>query len=289
MPPVNYDMLSAMEKSCSKEKFLGGLEILLKLLTNIINDPSNSKYRSFKLENKTIKEKVLCISGMHDFLKGLGFVESSGTMTLNDTVLINDIRMSRDSIQSRYDALKKGGATGAADVVKAGPSKIPVEGRPKFHGKFSGNAIKYPGDSSSHPFLVNIDELLNQVLSYEDTALREFGRSLIPEEKLKMETLGRMRIIQKAIKSGNKKEEPVYEDLFIVVLTEWFNRSFFTWVNNVPCQVCGSEIGTRQTSYVENGIRVEEIFCCNRPTKFYRYNDIATLLVTRKVRKRRDK
>lgn len=281
MPPVNLDKFTVMEKSCSKGKFLVGIEIVLKLLTNIINDPSNSKYRSFKLENKSIKEKLLSISGMRDFLQGLGFVESSGTMNLNETVLINEIRKSRDFIQSRYDILLKSSST---DVAQAGPSKSSIEGRPKFHGKYSGNIVKYPGDGySSNSFLANIDALLNQVLSYEDTALQKFGRSLIPEEKLKLKALERMRSIQKEIKAGSEKDEPAYEDLFIGVLVEWFNRSFFTWINKVPCQVCGSEVGTRQTSYIENGVRVEEIFCCNRPTKFYRYNDIATLLVTRKV------
>lgn len=282
MPPINRELLAVMEKSSPKAKFLSGLEIVLKLLGNIINDPSNSKYRSFKLENKTIKEKILSIAGMHDLLLGLGFVESSGSMNLDDRALINDIRHSRDFIQSRYDELLKGNSPSPDEV--AGPSKLPLEGRPRFNGKYSGNTLKYPGDGSSHPFLINIDVMLNQVLSYEDTALHAFGRSLIPEEKLKLETLERMRMIQKAIKSGTKKEDPVYEDLFISVLVEWFNRSFFTWVNKVPCQVCGSETGTRQTSYMENGVRVEEIFCCNRPTKFYRYNDISKLLVTRKVK-----
>lgn len=279
MAPINSNKLMAMEKSCSKAVFLEGLSILLRIISNILKDPANPKYRSFKLENKTIKEKVLCITGMKEFLLDLGFVEASGSMNLTANVLLNDLRIYLDLVQSRHDQLLKDNVpvAPAPGPSKRTVSKDPPASRPTFHGKFSGSRkINLP--RSSHPFLANIDGILQQVLTYEDAALQEFGRSLIPLEKLREETLQRMRLIQKKSQS-----DPVYEDLFIFVFTEWFQRSFFTWINKVACSVCGSQIGTRQTSYIEKGIRVEEIFCCNRPSKFYRYNDIATLLVTRQV------
>lgn len=278
MAPIN-NKLMVMEKSCSKPVFLEGLSIILKLLQNILSDPVNPKYRSFKLENKTIKEKVLCISGMKEFLLNLGFVESSGSMNLTANVLLNDLRINRDLVQAKHDQLSKNNVAVAPAPGPSYPkdSKAKPPSRPTFHGKYSGSR-KIALPRSSHPFLANIDGILQQVLGYEDVALQEFGRSLIPLEKLREETLRRMRVIQKKSRS-----DPVYEDLFMVVFTEWFQRSFFTWINKVACAVCGSQTGTSQTSYIEKGIRVEEIFCCNRPSKFYRYNDIATLLVTRQV------
>lgn len=285
MAPIPTGQLLAMEKTCSKDAFLGGLSIIIKLLNNIISDPGNPKYRSFKLENKTIKEKVLSISGMTEFLTSLGFVESSGSMNLSDNVLINDLRMNRDIVQTKHDTLLKEPVT-IPEIPTPGPSKAPIHvtpGRPTFHGKYSGSP-KIHLQPSTHPFLAQIDGILQQVLSYEDAALKDFGRSLIPVEKLRLETLERMRVMQKRVKSDNAGQDPVYDDIFLIVFTEWFSRHFFTWINKVPCKVCGSQVGTRPSpSYVDKGVRVEEIFCCGQPSKFYRYNDIATLLVTRQV------
>lgn len=287
MPAIPTSQLLAMEKSCSRDAFLGGLAILIKLLNNVIEQPGNPKYRSFKLENKTIKEKVLSILGMKEFIIQLGFVESSGCLNLGDKVLINDLRINRDLIQTRHVAVLKG-TVPDKDTPTPGPSKLqdPVTrpGRPTFHGKHS-RIPTVTLERSSHPFLANIDAILQQVLGYEDEALKEFGRSLIPVEKLRLETIERLRVMQKNIRSGTGTgQDPVYDDIFLVVFTEWFSRRFFTWVNKVPCKVCGSQVGTRPSpSYVEQGVRVEEIFCCGQPSKFYRYNDIATLLVTRQV------
>lgn len=280
MTRISTSRLEGMEKATQKSVFLDGLVVVLKLLSNILKEPANPKYRSFKLENKTIKEKVLSITGMKEFLVELGFVESAGALNLSGSVLINDLRIIRDQIQERHDLLLRPSRSCATEMTgdnsKPGPSKIPLS-RPQFKGKLT-KPKKMTWEPSSHPFLANIDGILQQVLTYEDKELQEFGRSLIPVEKLREETLERMRAIQKKTRT-----DPVYEDLFLVVLVEWFNRSFFTWINKMPCKVCGSQVGTRQSSYVERGVRVEEIFCCNQPTKFFRYNDIATLLVTRMV------
>lgn len=231
------------------------------------------------MDNKTIKEKVLSIVGMKQFLIEVGFVESSGSLNLGDNVLLNDLRIVRDAIQSRHDLLLKGEVPTPPAAIP-GPSKVHPPSRPRFHGKYSG-IPKVNLKPSAHPFLQHIDSILQQVLSYEDAALQEFGRSLVPAEKLRLEALERLRVMQKM---GLSPDPPVYDDIFLVVFTEWFSHSFFTWINKVACKVCGSQEGTRQSpSYVENGVRVEEIFCCGQPSKFYRYNDIATLLVTRQV------
>lgn len=224
----------------------------------------------------------MSIKGMKQFLLDLGFVEASGSFNLSQNVLINDLRIMRDTIKNRHDLLLKGNVP-EPPMATPGPSKVQIPGRPRFNGKYSCTR-KVTLECSTHPFLSTIDGILQQVLSYEDAALQEFGRSLIPVEKLRLEALERMRVLQKSLSVKDGSQDPVYEDVLLIVFTEWFNRSFFTWVNKVPCKVCGSIEGTRQSpSYVENGIRVEEIFCCGQPSKFYRYNDIATLLVTRQV------
>lgn len=282
MAPISTDKFLAMEKSHSRESFVEGLAIVVKLLSNIIADPTNTKYRSFRLENKTIKDKVLSIVGMKDYLISIGFIEAAGSLILSDKVLIKDLRVTRDYIQSRHDnpLPVKAYSPNASPVPVPGPSKNIPPARPRYHGRYSGSP-RVNLEPSNNSFIANINSLVRQVLSYEDKALQEFGRSLVPTEKLREETIKRLRMMQK---KDPTRSDLVYEDVFLVVFTEWFNRCFFTWVNAVPCKVCGATTGTRQSpSYIENGIRVEEIFCCGQPSKFYRYNDIATLLVTRQV------
>lgn len=56
-----------------EERFTTGCTILLKLLDNVIRDPNNAKFRSIRLENRTIAEKLLAVPGMMECLLGIGF------------------------------------------------------------------------------------------------------------------------------------------------------------------------------------------------------------------------
>ena len=50
--------------------------MFLRLLGNIISDPTNPKYRQVKLTNKTIEEKLLPASGAFEILFSVGFEEA---------------------------------------------------------------------------------------------------------------------------------------------------------------------------------------------------------------------
>lgn len=50
--------------------------------------------------------------------------------------------------------------------------------------------------------------------------------------------------------------EPLYEDLFLCELLEWFNTQFFSWVDKIQCKVC-SKSKSAENSSTENGVRVE--------------------------------
>lgn len=66
---VNVECLNSSVRYCD------GVVILLKLLDNVIREPQNSKYRTIRLENKVIKEKLLCLNGIRELLAGIGFEE----------------------------------------------------------------------------------------------------------------------------------------------------------------------------------------------------------------------
>lgn len=118
---------------------------------------------------------------------------------------------------------------------------------------------------------------------YEDEHLQELGRQSIPIGRLTENVLKNMRRLQKQIPSKKiNQEDPCFKDWFLVELTRWFKEEFFTWVNSLPCKVCGIETGNPKRTFIDEGVRVEAFKCCNTTTKFYRYNDVVQLLRTRK-------
>ena len=58
------------------------VNILVKLLTNVVNHPGELKYRQVRLGNKTIEEKLLPASGAFEVLFSCGFEESDDKLVL---------------------------------------------------------------------------------------------------------------------------------------------------------------------------------------------------------------
>ena len=57
-------------------------DILVRLLSNVLNDPNNTKYRQIKLANKTIEEKLLPANGAFEILFSVGFEEADDKLIL---------------------------------------------------------------------------------------------------------------------------------------------------------------------------------------------------------------
>ena len=58
-------------------------EILVKLLSNVIRDPNNMKYRSIRLSNPKIESKLLAANGAFETLFSVGFEEVRKKSVLN--------------------------------------------------------------------------------------------------------------------------------------------------------------------------------------------------------------
>merc|ERR1719411_785133 len=58
------------------------VNILVKLLTNVVNHPGELKYRQVRLGNKTIEEKLLPASGAFETLFSCGFEETDDRLVL---------------------------------------------------------------------------------------------------------------------------------------------------------------------------------------------------------------
>lgn len=111
-------------------------------------------------------------------------------------------------------------------------------------------------------FLQSLESTSDQVQQYEDDRLQYYGRKMIPIQTLTENAMKNMRAVQKQQLSQPKDKaddikDPSFDDWLLVELTKWFNESFFTWINKIPCKVCGREDGKASGSVIENGVRVE--------------------------------
>ncbi|KAL1394616.1 hypothetical protein pipiens_011831 [Culex pipiens pipiens] len=290
MTTLNESLVIALERSNGRDSFLTGAETLLRLLDNIIRDPQNGKFRTVRLENKTIKEKLLACSGMKQLMLEIGYVEVNGTLSLPSNVVIAKLRKYRDFIAERMELCKNPGAakpSTSKDVQQPlleAKERVVSVPRPTIRaGSAFQKRIAFPKIVCARNALLQQLELLSdQVMQYEDEELLESGRNLVPLETLKTRAMEKLRQVQKLVKAGTfDGEEPWLEDLILEELVGWFKADFFRWVNALPCTVCGNEKTQQVDSRVEDGVRVEVYKCCNELRRFYRYNDVEKLLHTR--------
>lgn len=122
------------------------------------------------------------------------------------------------------------------------------------------------------------------VMQYEDKFLLDAGLKLIPVDDLTSKASQRLMEMLENSETTMSTKEPCIRDLILVELVNWFNTEFFEWVNNLPCKICGSDETKLRRAQIEGDLRVEVGICCGQETKFYRYNDIEHLLVSRKGR-----
>lgn len=107
-----------------------------------------------------------------------------------------------------------------------------------------------------------MEHISDEVQQYEDARLQWYGLQLIPVQRLTENALKNMRAIQKRQialpkDESNKLNDPCFRDWLLVELTKWFKEEFFTWVNSLPCKVCGSIDKKASKMKVRDGVRVE--------------------------------
>lgn len=271
MAPVAYDKsLVFLAKNNSLSIYEKCINILRKLLENIIKDPNNEKFRSFRIENKTIKDNLLTANGVEDVLYCIGFRKSELEFSLPETADVNILIQWRHWLDFSFHADED-----------LGEKNIPRPTRTYLERIAFPRTLNY-----TNPFLNNLENLSDHVMQYEDFGLKEYAKTIIPIEELTSKAAENLFQIQEAISAGevSTTKEPCIRDLLLVELTRWFNEDFFEWVNTIACKVCGRDDYPQRNQRFEGGNRVEVGFCCGVETKFIRYNDIADLLVSRKGR-----
>uniref|UniRef100_A0A182M8N8 Peptide-N(4)-(N-acetyl-beta-glucosaminyl)asparagine amidase n=1 Tax=Anopheles culicifacies TaxID=139723 RepID=A0A182M8N8_9DIPT len=320
MAALNQALVLALESN-PKESYVVAAETLLRLLDNIIREPQNAKFRTVRIDNPSIREKLLSVDGMKQLMLAIGFIESQGTLTVPSNVLLANLRRYREFIHERKELIKnppkeKGINASITCSNTTTATNIPLEqtapkSEPEMVLQPSGSNA--PGQQqqpteapcvikSSRPFLARIEfprvvqgnnvllrqlELLSdQVMQYEDELLLASGKNLIPIDTLTTKAKSKLTQWKRLLATNEaaNQKEPSEEDLLLEELTAWFRADFFTWVNALPCTVCGNEQTQLVRSTVEDGVRVEIYRCCGQLRHFYRYNDVEKLLQTRRGR-----
>lgn len=122
MSSINYQSIEKLESN-DIQNYKDGVQLLLKLLTNVINEPENQKFRTIRLENKTVKERLLNLTGMKDLLVEIGFEEVclyncnsinvyivnflqiNGQLSLQSNILMARLKKYKEHLKKRLDLM----------------------------------------------------------------------------------------------------------------------------------------------------------------------------------------
>ncbi|KAG8179717.1 hypothetical protein JTE90_006622 [Oedothorax gibbosus] len=88
----------------NKEKVRIGIETLARYLTNILDNPTEDKYRKIRINNKVFQERIINLEGAFDFLKAAGFnrqLDGEEEYFVFEETLLEDI----DNLQMLKEAL----------------------------------------------------------------------------------------------------------------------------------------------------------------------------------------
>ncbi|KAK7204179.1 peptide-N(4)-(N-acetyl-beta-glucosaminyl)asparagine amidase [Myxozyma melibiosi] len=138
------------------------------------------------------------------------------------------------------------------------------------------------GDDINTPFARQLIALSKVPLRYENSELLDYALEVMP--------LG--DLYAAAEEAHEKDKSWGHQDHLIKELLKWFRNSFFTWVNALKCELCGSDsdvVGSAPPTDQEhrdgaNRVEIHQCKSCRHQMRFPRYDDPKILLTFRKGR-----
>eukprot|EP00096_Caligus_rogercresseyi_P003534 TRINITY_DN166_c1_g1_i1.p1 TRINITY_DN166_c1_g1~~TRINITY_DN166_c1_g1_i1.p1 ORF type:complete len:772 (+),score=180.55 TRINITY_DN166_c1_g1_i1:355-2670(+) len=252
-------------------------DVLNRLLSNVIKDPHNMKYRSIKLENPKIAASLLNAEGAFEILFSVGFEESDGCLILPLNASIPLITAFRDKVKLILEGEKEE------------PEIIPT---PIMTPASSANMQTSSVGQRVEPFKSKILQEVELCRTYEDSVNQTLALSCVPLEKFDEKS---RKVLNSSSSSSEKPpEQGLLKDLTLMEIVLWFKSDFFKWFDapvcscegGCPMEAMASGLPTPLESRDGAGA-VERYKCpkCNSETRFPRYHAKPTkLLETREGR-----
>ncbi|KAK7009511.1 peptide-N(4)-(N-acetyl-beta-glucosaminyl)asparagine amidase [Biomphalaria glabrata] len=279
------DSISQMVNENSVDNFMTASNILIKFAVNILENPTESKYRRIRISNPTIQNKLLNVSGGMECLFEMGFQEaedgeclvfpSNASLQILETIK-NNLHKQREKLQRKMQPTSFV-SRNSQRVEEAGASASTSQTLVTVSRPASSYLV------SEAEFLTRMEDGLRRVKRYENQALQQKVRDIIPVNQLEVNAKQRYDTRSRAQSTWQMK------DFLLLSLLNWFKTSFFKWVDTLPCERCHGS--TQNTGYLTptpddlqwGARRVESHLCssCNHVNRFPRYTDAEKLLTSR--------
>lgn len=136
-------------------------------------------------------------------------------------------------------------------------------------------------------FTKRCDSFARHVMYYEQPDIQQAALDVIPVSELQQRAATAMQDPNDAGRQSDKRDELLRQ------LLKWFKTEFFTWVNSLPCERCGStntqnagatHPNATESAFLAGVVELYRCTSCSHVTRFPRYNHPQKLLETRKGR-----
>ena len=239
----------------SPQVFKDATEILLKLISNIIRDPQNLKYRRIRLSNPKIETMLLNANGAFETLFSIGFEEDTDALFLpfsaSMTILqsfknaIENLDVPKEESKIAQEAPKK---PPERDIICSGDVCIDL-GREnplldcsnldmKIEAKIEN--VNFRGPLNEELVFYNL--ILNerrQFVKRSQKNVRDKVLSLVPIEDIEKRAKVRFKEL---FAEDSKISLKFLRDLAVYELVQWFKNDFFTWVDKLKCDLCNVDM-----------------------------------------------
>ena len=268
-----------------KEVRDGAIEILVKLLSNVIREPNNIKFRSIRLGNPKIESKLLIANGAFEILFSVGFEEGTDSLILPMSASLPLITAFKSAIENLNQPKTPGTKASASDPLSQVSSR--TTNRPDFTS-FSNSSVpvQMGVNNMEEKFLAKLKAEHQLCMSYENPKAQAEARDVVPITKLKKATKEKFE----KLKAAENTAEEVEDDIFVIELMTWFKNEFFKWFDGYECDSCTVKTpegnikklkfkptGQDQANQIEasdGAGTVEKYSCdgCNKTLRFPRYH-----------------
>ncbi|KAG1674789.1 Peptide-N(4)-(N-acetyl-beta-glucosaminyl)asparagine amidase [Nymphon striatum] len=251
-------------------KILDAVKLLLKIAANIINNPSNEKYRQIRLSNTSVSNRLLPVHGAMECLFEMGFEENDEHLVFPKSTSVEQLKCVVNEINKHILNLKQSDSNNTP-IAESNNEEEKSSDNSKNTPKAESNTQKEKRSIKIQVYNL-LKRNLEHVKMYENTSLQDKARALIPSDCLK----------HCDTKDGDF-------DKVLLNLLSWFKNKFFTWTDKPKCHICaamtqsvgGGHPNQDDIKWMTSVVEIYRCTKCPAITRFPRYNHPEKLLETR--------